>query len=73
MTRIIGIDPGSRVTGYGVIDQQGQRLHYVRTADEGAWSVRQLRRPPACHVHPHPGPLSFPLQIRRYPTGDMPE
>jgi len=29
MTRIIGIDPGSRVTGYGIIDQQGQRIHYV--------------------------------------------
>lgn len=29
MTRIIGIDPGSRVTGYGIIDQQGQRIRYV--------------------------------------------
>lgn len=29
MTRIIGIDPGSRVTGYGIIDQQGRRLRYV--------------------------------------------
>jgi crossover junction endodeoxyribonuclease RuvC len=29
MTRIIGIDPGSRVTGYGIIDQEGQVLRYV--------------------------------------------
>lgn len=29
MTRILGIDPGSRVTGYGVVDQDGQRLAYV--------------------------------------------
>jgi crossover junction endodeoxyribonuclease RuvC len=29
MTRILGIDPGSRVTGYGLIDHDGQRLAYV--------------------------------------------
>ena len=29
MTRILGIDPGSRVMGYGIIDQQGQQLKYV--------------------------------------------
>ena len=29
MTRILGIDPGSRVTGFGVIDQAGQQLTYV--------------------------------------------
>jgi crossover junction endodeoxyribonuclease RuvC len=29
MTRILGIDPGSRVTGYGIIDQDGQRLVHV--------------------------------------------
>jgi len=29
MNRIIGIDPGSRVTGYGIIDQQGQQIRYV--------------------------------------------
>jgi crossover junction endodeoxyribonuclease RuvC len=38
MTRIIGIDPGSRVTGYGVIDQDGQDISYIasgciRTSD----------------------------------------
>lgn len=26
---IIGIDPGSRITGYGVIRQQANKLHYV--------------------------------------------
>jgi crossover junction endodeoxyribonuclease RuvC len=29
MTRILGIDPGSRVTGYGIIDQAGQQLTYI--------------------------------------------
>jgi crossover junction endodeoxyribonuclease RuvC len=29
MTRILGIDPGSRVTGYGIVDQDGQHLSYV--------------------------------------------
>ncbi|MDH3971965.1 MAG: crossover junction endodeoxyribonuclease RuvC, partial [Gammaproteobacteria bacterium] len=29
MTRILGIDPGSLATGYGIIDQHGQRLSYV--------------------------------------------
>ncbi len=27
--RILGIDPGLRVTGFGVIDKVGQQLHYV--------------------------------------------
>jgi crossover junction endodeoxyribonuclease RuvC len=29
MIRILGIDPGSRVTGYGIVDQDGPRLRYV--------------------------------------------
>lgn len=29
MTRILGIDPGSLSTGYGIIDSQGQTLKYV--------------------------------------------
>jgi crossover junction endodeoxyribonuclease RuvC len=29
MTRILGIDPGSRLTGYGLIDSDGQRARYV--------------------------------------------
>ncbi len=28
MTRILGIDPGSRITGYGIIDSQGNQHHY---------------------------------------------
>lgn len=39
MIRILGIDPGSRITGYGVIDSDGIRSRYVasgcvRTEDE---------------------------------------
>lgn len=29
MSIILGIDPGSRITGYGVIRQQGRKLYYV--------------------------------------------
>jgi len=29
MTRILGIDPGSRITGYGVVDVDGPRSRYV--------------------------------------------
>ncbi len=29
VTRILGIDPGSRTTGFGVIDIEGQRQQYV--------------------------------------------
>jgi crossover junction endodeoxyribonuclease RuvC len=29
VTRILGIDPGSRLTGYGVIDVDGERLSHV--------------------------------------------
>jgi crossover junction endodeoxyribonuclease RuvC len=29
MTIILGIDPGSRITGYGVIEQQGSKLTYL--------------------------------------------
>ena len=45
--RILGIDPGSRITGYGVIDTQGNRLDFVtcgtiRTAGEENFSRRLL-------------------------------
>ncbi len=38
MNRILGIDPGLRVTGFGLVDVHGQQLHYVgsgciRTSD----------------------------------------
>lgn len=29
MTRLLGIDPGSQVTGYGIIDSDGRRLQHV--------------------------------------------
>lgn len=31
--RILGIDPGSRITGYGIVEQQGNRLLHI---DNGA-------------------------------------
>jgi crossover junction endodeoxyribonuclease RuvC len=27
--RVLGIDPGSRITGYGVLEIDGQNMHYV--------------------------------------------
>lgn len=29
VVRILGIDPGSRITGYGIIDSEGNRLQHV--------------------------------------------
>ncbi len=44
MTRILGIDPGSRVTGYGIVDQDGQQLAYVASgcihAQQGSFAER---------------------------------
>lgn len=45
--RIIGIDPGSRITGYGIIDKQGPRIGFVtcgtiRTGKEKDFSRRLL-------------------------------
>ena len=31
--RVLGIDPGSRITGYGIVEQSGNRLVHV---DNGA-------------------------------------
>jgi crossover junction endodeoxyribonuclease RuvC len=41
MTIIVGIDPGSRITGYGVIEQVGSQCRYIdsgciRMGDEGS-------------------------------------
>ena len=43
--RILGIDPGLRITGFGVLDQNGQKLAYVtsgciKTAQTGELSTR---------------------------------
>lgn len=45
MTLILGIDPGSRITGYGIIDCRGNHRRYVasgciRTADRAALPAR---------------------------------
>jgi crossover junction endodeoxyribonuclease RuvC len=44
MIRILGIDPGSRVTGYGIVDQDGQQLAYVASgcirAQDGSFAER---------------------------------
>lgn len=45
MTRILGIDPGLRITGFGVLEQAGNKLIYVtsgciRTPREGDLSTR---------------------------------
>jgi crossover junction endodeoxyribonuclease RuvC len=44
MTRILGIDPGSRVTGYGIVDQHGQQIAYVASgcirAQDGSFAER---------------------------------
>lgn len=45
--RILGIDPGSRITGYGLINTRGSRLEFIacgtiRTADEKDFSRRLL-------------------------------
>ncbi|WP_404402053.1 crossover junction endodeoxyribonuclease RuvC [Idiomarina seosinensis] len=29
MSVILGIDPGSRLTGYGIVQRQGRKLHYL--------------------------------------------
>ena len=40
MTRILGIDPGLQTTGFGVIDVDGPRLHYVASG-----TIRTLDAP----------------------------
>ena len=46
--RILGIDPGLRITGFGVIDKVGQKLVYVasgcvKTDAEGSLPQRMLQ------------------------------
>lgn len=47
--RILGIDPGSRVTGYGIVEKQGNRLRhidngaiYTRTGDDLALRLKTI-------------------------------
>lgn len=46
MARILGIDPGSRVTGFGIIEQLGNRLTYVTS---GCIRTRQRALPQRLH------------------------
>lgn len=48
MTIILGIDPGSRITGYGVIKEIGHKIEYIdsgciRTASDNALSQKLLQ------------------------------
>lgn len=48
MTIILGIDPGSRITGYGLIKQTGQKIEYldsgcIRTSPNGELSQKLLQ------------------------------
>src|SRR3569623_3095235 len=47
MTRILGIDPGSRVTGYGIIELQGRESRYVAT---GCVRMEQEEFPERLHA-----------------------
>lgn len=51
MVRILGLDPGSRITGYGVVDASAQGLRYVASGcirvGEGEMAARLL----AIHRH----------------------
>lgn len=46
MTRILGIDPGLTITGYGILETGGERPHLceagiIRTADDGATDLEE--------------------------------
>ena len=44
MSRILGIDPGSRITGFGIIELEGRKLNYVQSgcirAGDGEFASR---------------------------------
>ena len=46
MTIILGIDPGSRITGFGVIASDGQRHHYIASG-----CIRMAELPLAERLH----------------------
>ncbi len=43
--RILGIDPGLRITGFGVIEAQGQVLHYVASGTISTTHLAQAELP----------------------------
>ena len=40
--RVIGIDPGSRITGYGIVERQGNRLVHIASAPIMAYKTSKL-------------------------------
>jgi crossover junction endodeoxyribonuclease RuvC len=59
--RILGIDPGTRITGYGIIDQQGNRLRHV---DNGAIYTQSSDALPKRLKKIHDGLCEIILQYR---------
>ena len=59
--RILGIDPGLRTTGFGIIDMHGQRLHYVASGTIGTAS-RSKRCDPD-NISPDTGNLPARIQL----------
>ena len=59
--RILGIDPGLRTTGFGIIDMHGQRLHYVASVTIGTAS-RSKRCDPD-NILPDTGNLPARIQL----------
>lgn len=68
MTVILGIDPGSRITGYGLIRQVGQKIEYVdsgciRTTPTGELSQKLLQiYDGVCQLMDHYGPEEVAIE-----------
>lgn len=45
-TRVLGIDPGSQITGFGIIERQGTKFHYVAS---GCIRIGKLPWPERLH------------------------
>ena len=61
--RILGIDPGLRVTGFGVLEKTGTRLAYVTSVGIRSSTSEALAIRIACL----PSPASYQRR-RRHPT-----
>lgn len=68
MTIILGIDPGSRITGYGLIRQVGQKIEYVdsgciRTSLNAELSVKLLQiYDGVCELMDHYSPTEVAIE-----------
>lgn len=68
MTIILGIDPGSRVTGYGLIQQVGQKVEYIdsgciRTSPDGELSQKLLQiYDGICYLMDHYSPTEVAIE-----------